>query len=199
MAWLFQMDNILVVKSNIEVAQFQSNSPQFLPLSEELWKALVKLPVVYDYAAYRWLLKRFGTHYASEGSLGGTFTAVARIDEETQRYMSEAPTSTLDLSHRTSAFDCLFLSVFLILKGWKAVLTTSATGPGAGFCSSPTLTSNAQVVNPTQNSQLVPFSFWFLNFLQTFLAFASASLSENIDLLLLNQRAGAGTTCRRWK
>lgn len=154
------MDNILVLKSNIEVAQFQSNSPRFLPLSEELWKALVKLPVAYEYAAYRRLLKRFGTHYMSEGSLGGTFTAVAQINEETQRYMSEAPLTNINsrfVALDFTSFDCSFLSVFLILKGWKAVLTTSATGPGAGFCSSPTLTSNAEVVNPTQNSQLVPF------------------------------------------
>lgn len=104
MAWLFQMDKLLVLKSNIEVAQFQSNSPRFLPLSEELWKALVKLPVVYDYAAYRQVLERFGTHYASEGSLGGTFMAVARIDEETQNYMSEAPLASVNFTFAASDF-----------------------------------------------------------------------------------------------
>lgn len=83
------MHKLLVLKNDIEVAQFQSNSPRYIPLSEELWKALVKLPSVYDYAAYRKLLERFGTHYLSEGSLGGTFKVVAKIDEETQRYMSE--------------------------------------------------------------------------------------------------------------
>uniref|UniRef100_H3C1J3 Complement component C7 n=1 Tax=Tetraodon nigroviridis TaxID=99883 RepID=H3C1J3_TETNG len=82
-----QMQKLLVLKNEIEVAQFQSNSPQYIPLSEELWKALVKLPSVYDYAAYRKVLERFGTHYLSEGSLGGTFKVVAKIDEETQRYM----------------------------------------------------------------------------------------------------------------
>lgn len=77
------------MKSNIELGQFQSNSPRYLPISEEFWKALAKLPAVYDYAAYRKVLERFGTHYRAAGSLGGSFSAVARIDEETQTYMSE--------------------------------------------------------------------------------------------------------------
>lgn len=83
------MHKLLVLKNDVEVAQFQSSSPRYIPLSEELWKALVKLPSVYDYAAYRKLLERFGTHYLSEGSLGGSFKVVAKIDEETQTYMSE--------------------------------------------------------------------------------------------------------------
>lgn len=79
----------MVLKSDIEVAQFQSNSPQYLPLSEEFWKALVTLPSVYDYAAYRKVLQMFGTHYLSEGSLGGSLEIIAKIDEETQRQMGE--------------------------------------------------------------------------------------------------------------
>ncbi|XP_076586996.1 complement component C7 [Chaetodon auriga] len=82
-----QTHNLVVLKNDIEVAQFQSNSPQYLPMSEELWKALAKLPSVYDYAAYRKVLERFGTHYLSEGSLGGSFKAVVRIDKETEKYM----------------------------------------------------------------------------------------------------------------
>lgn len=101
------MQKLLVLKNDIEVAQFQSNSPSYIPLSEELWKALVKLPSVYDYAAYRKLLERFGTHYLSEGSLGGTFKVVAKIEEETQSYMSENSLSTLYLDFRKSASTCL--------------------------------------------------------------------------------------------
>lgn len=83
------MQKILVLKNDVEVAQFQSNSPQYLPISEEFWKALVKLPSVYDYGAYRKVLERFGTHYLSEGSLGGSFKVVAKIDEETERHICE--------------------------------------------------------------------------------------------------------------
>lgn len=85
----FQTQKLLVLKNDIEVAQFQSSSPQYLPVSEGLWKALVNLPSVYDYGAYRKVLERFGTHYVSEGSLGGSVKIVVKIDEETESYMSE--------------------------------------------------------------------------------------------------------------
>lgn len=83
-----QNHRLLVLKNNIEVGQFQSNSPRYLPISEVFWKALAKLPAVYDYAAYRQILEQFGTHYLAAGTLGGSFSVVAGIDEETQRYMS---------------------------------------------------------------------------------------------------------------
>lgn len=84
-----QYQRLLVLKSDIELGQFQSNSPRYLPISEVFWKALTKLPAVYNYAAYRQILERFGTHYLAAGTLGGSFSVVASIDEETQRYMSE--------------------------------------------------------------------------------------------------------------
>lgn len=83
-----KLNKLVILKNEIEVAQFQSNSPQYLPISEELWRALAQLPSVYDYAAYRKVLERFGTHYLSEGSLGGSFKAVISIDEETQKWMT---------------------------------------------------------------------------------------------------------------
>lgn len=81
-----QNHQLLVCKNDVEVAQFQSNSPQYLPISEEFWKALAKLPTVYDYAAYRKVLERFGTDYVSEGSLGGSIKAVVSINQETARH-----------------------------------------------------------------------------------------------------------------
>uniref|UniRef100_A0A673GV50 Complement component C7 n=1 Tax=Sinocyclocheilus rhinocerous TaxID=307959 RepID=A0A673GV50_9TELE len=68
-----QSKNLLIIKSDVDVAQFQNQAPEYLPLSEEFWKALRSLPVTYDYAAYRNVLERFGTHYISEGTLGGQF------------------------------------------------------------------------------------------------------------------------------
>lgn len=90
-----QTRKLLVLKNDIEVAQFQSNSPQYLPISEEFFKALAKLPSVYDYSAYRKILERFGTHYVSEGSLGGFFKVVAAIDQESERYMGEDSLSSV--------------------------------------------------------------------------------------------------------
>ncbi|KAM9744072.1 complement component C7 [Menidia menidia] len=79
---------LLVFKSEIEVAQFQNTSPKNLPISEVFWKALAKLPNVYDYSAYKKILERFGTHYISEGSLGGSFKAIISIDEATENYIA---------------------------------------------------------------------------------------------------------------
>lgn len=79
----------MVLENEIEVAQFQSSSYQYLPVSESLWKALVNLPSVYSYGAYRKVLERFGTHYVSEGSLGGSLKMVVKLDEETEKHMSE--------------------------------------------------------------------------------------------------------------
>ncbi|XP_076005639.1 complement component C7 [Genypterus blacodes] len=84
-----QNRRLLVIKNDIELAQFQMNSPQYLTVSEELWKALVKLPAVYNYAAYGKILERFGTHYLSEGSLGGSFKTILSIDEETSKRIVE--------------------------------------------------------------------------------------------------------------
>ncbi|XP_053277557.1 complement component C7 [Pleuronectes platessa] len=82
-----QTHRLLVLRSDIEVVRFESTAPQYIPLSDEFWRAVAKLPSVYDYSAYRKVLERFGTHYLSEGSLGGSFRVFAKIDEETERQM----------------------------------------------------------------------------------------------------------------
>ncbi|KAM4616778.1 complement component C7 [Polymixia lowei] len=84
-----QNHKLMILKNNIEVAQFQNNAPQYLPISEEFWKLLFKLPTVYDYAAYRKVLERFGTHYLSEGSIGGSFEAIVSADQETVKQRAE--------------------------------------------------------------------------------------------------------------
>ncbi|XP_034547042.1 complement component C7 isoform X2 [Notolabrus celidotus] len=98
---------LVVLKNNIEVAQFQSNSPKYLPISEEFWKALAKLPSVYDYSAYKKVLERFGTHYMSEGTLGGSFKVVMSIDETTERSMYRQ-SSQYDECERTKRWFLIF-------------------------------------------------------------------------------------------
>uniref|UniRef100_A0A8C8ERH8 Complement component C7 n=1 Tax=Oncorhynchus tshawytscha TaxID=74940 RepID=A0A8C8ERH8_ONCTS len=82
-------NHLLVVKNNVEVAQFQNHASGYLSLSEEFWKVLATLPTVYDYATYRMVVERFGTHYLSEGTLGGYFQALLSIDQETATQMGE--------------------------------------------------------------------------------------------------------------
>lgn len=74
--------HLMVLQNDIEIATFQSNSPKYIPIAEEFWKALIKLPTVYNYGAYRKVLEQFGTHYISEGALGGSLKVIARLDHD---------------------------------------------------------------------------------------------------------------------
>uniref|UniRef100_A0A8C9U7R4 Complement component C7 n=1 Tax=Scleropages formosus TaxID=113540 RepID=A0A8C9U7R4_SCLFO len=87
---LSQTYRLLVIKNQVEVAQFQNSPPEYLALSEDFWKALASLPTVYDYAAYRGLIEDYGTHFLSEGSLGGSYQALLYIDAETMEKMSDS-------------------------------------------------------------------------------------------------------------
>ncbi|KAJ8414024.1 hypothetical protein AAFF_G00066220 [Aldrovandia affinis] len=99
---------LMIVKNEVEVAQFQNNAPQYLPLSEEFWKALLALPTVYDYATYRGLIERYGTHYLSEGTLGGQYSAMLGIDSASESQMSS---SSVDFHECvTSKHNFLFFS-----------------------------------------------------------------------------------------
>ncbi|XP_062414768.1 complement component 7b isoform X1 [Pungitius pungitius] len=73
---------LIVLKNKVELAQFQNTAPQYLPLAEGFWKALSSLPYTYDYSAYRQLLETYGTHYLSEGSLGGQYQAFLEFDRQ---------------------------------------------------------------------------------------------------------------------
>ncbi|XP_036434038.1 complement component C7 isoform X1 [Colossoma macropomum] len=77
-----QTRQLVVISSDVEVAQFQNQPPENLPLSEDFWKVLSTLPVVYDYAAYRRVLERFGTHFLSEGTLGGQFRTLLHFSQD---------------------------------------------------------------------------------------------------------------------
>ncbi|MEQ2169570.1 hypothetical protein GOODEAATRI_026488 [Goodea atripinnis] len=71
---------LLILKNRVELAQFQNTAPQYMTLSVDFWKALSSLPLTYDYSAYRQVLKTYGTHYMSEGSLGGEYQGLLEID-----------------------------------------------------------------------------------------------------------------------
>ncbi|KAF7655348.1 hypothetical protein LDENG_00057370, partial [Lucifuga dentata] len=86
---------LLILKNKVELAQFQNSAPEYLPLSEGFWKDLSSLPFTYDYSAYRQLLQRYGTHYLSEGSLGGEYQALLEFDQQALR-----STSTTDIEYQ---------------------------------------------------------------------------------------------------
>ena len=66
----------------MELAQFQNSAPQYLTLAEGFWKALSSLPYTYDYSAYRQLFEIYGTHYLSEGKLGGEYQGLLELDRQ---------------------------------------------------------------------------------------------------------------------
>ncbi|KAI3361942.1 hypothetical protein L3Q82_012291, partial [Scortum barcoo] len=73
---------LLILKNKVELAQFQNSAPQYLTLAEGFWKALSSLPFTYDYSAYRQLFQKYGTHYLSEGSLGGEYQGLLEFDRQ---------------------------------------------------------------------------------------------------------------------
>uniref|UniRef100_A0A8C4IIW3 Complement component C7 n=1 Tax=Dicentrarchus labrax TaxID=13489 RepID=A0A8C4IIW3_DICLA len=73
---------LIILKNKVELAQFQNSAPQYLTLAEGFWKALSSLPHTYDYSAYRQLFRTYGTHYLSEGSLGGEYQALLELDRQ---------------------------------------------------------------------------------------------------------------------
>ncbi|KAL0965428.1 hypothetical protein UPYG_G00281170 [Umbra pygmaea] len=73
---------LLIIKNKVELAQFQNTGPQYITLAESFWKALSSLPTTYSYPAYRSLLQTYGTHYLSEGVLGGQYQALLEFDNE---------------------------------------------------------------------------------------------------------------------
>ncbi|KAM3599478.1 uncharacterized protein V6R79_006527 [Siganus canaliculatus] len=81
-------DRLLILKNKVQLAQFQNSAPEYLTLSEGFWKALSSLPVTYDYSAYRRLFQTYGTHYLSEGSLGGEYQGLLELHQEASGWTS---------------------------------------------------------------------------------------------------------------
>uniref|UniRef100_A0A8C4NZI6 Complement component C7 n=1 Tax=Dicentrarchus labrax TaxID=13489 RepID=A0A8C4NZI6_DICLA len=86
---------LIILKNKVELAQFQNSAPQYLTLAEGFWKALSSLPHTYDYSAYRQLFRTYGTHYLSEGSLGGEYQALLELDRQ-----ALSSTSTTDIEYQ---------------------------------------------------------------------------------------------------
>lgn len=80
--YIIQAYRLIILKNKVELAQFQNSAPQYLTLAEGFWKALSSLPVTYDYSVYRQLFQTYGTHYLSEGSLGGEYQALLEFNQQ---------------------------------------------------------------------------------------------------------------------
>lgn len=58
-------------------------------LHEDFYYALMELPEEYDFGMYSRFFKMFGTHYVTEGTMGGTLEYVVVVNKNT---MAESST-----------------------------------------------------------------------------------------------------------
>ncbi|KAK2822055.1 hypothetical protein Q5P01_022120 [Channa striata] len=81
--------------SKVQTAQFKMRSNKLM-LHEDFYVALMELPEQYDFGMYSRFFNTFGTHYVTEGTMGGTLeyvvifnkTATAQSITEAQQYGS---------------------------------------------------------------------------------------------------------------
>ncbi|KAM5248578.1 complement component C8 beta chain [Ctenodactylus gundi] len=71
----------LHARSDLEVARYRLK-PRGLMLHPEFLQAVRRLPPEYSYGEYRDLLRDFGTHYATEATLGGVYEYTLVMDGE---------------------------------------------------------------------------------------------------------------------
>lgn len=84
---------VIILKNRVVLGHFQNSAPAYLSLSEGFWRALASLPLTYDYAAYSQLLRTYGTHYLSEGAVGGDYTALLQL---TRHAMETSSTTDIE-------------------------------------------------------------------------------------------------------
>lgn len=86
---------LIILKNRVVLGQFQNSAPSYLRLAEGFWRALASLSLIYDYASYSQVLHTYGTHYLSEGAVGGEYTALLQLT----RHAMES-TSTTDIEYQ---------------------------------------------------------------------------------------------------
>ncbi|XP_031711545.1 complement component C6 [Anarrhichthys ocellatus] len=72
----------LRVHQVLTVSTFKVRDPEDLVLSQDFLKFLHALPLEYNYALYRDIFQRFGTHYYSSGKLGGIYDLLYQYSRE---------------------------------------------------------------------------------------------------------------------
>ncbi|KAG7272436.1 hypothetical protein CRUP_013190 [Coryphaenoides rupestris] len=78
------LDSILFrVHQVLPVSTFRLREPTDLVLSGPFLRHLTALPLEYNYALYRDIFRRFGTHYYGSGTLGGIYEMIYQYDTET--------------------------------------------------------------------------------------------------------------------
>ncbi|TTG32355.1 Complement component C8 alpha chain [Bagarius yarrelli] len=67
--------------STVETAQFKMRSRDLM-LHEDMLQSLMELPEHYDFGAYSRFINEYGTHYITQGVMGGTLDYIVVLDRE---------------------------------------------------------------------------------------------------------------------
>ncbi|XP_072543307.1 complement component C8 alpha chain [Salminus brasiliensis] len=70
--------------SRVETAHFKMRSRDLM-LDEDMLQSLMELPEHYDFGSYSRFLNEYGTHYVTQGVLGGMLEYVAVVNKEAMR------------------------------------------------------------------------------------------------------------------
>ncbi|KAM3866056.1 complement component C8 alpha chain [Diretmus argenteus] len=66
--------------SKVQTAQFKMRSDKLM-LHEDMYVSLMELPEQYDFGVYSRFLNNFGTHYVTEGTMGGTLEYIVVVNK----------------------------------------------------------------------------------------------------------------------
>ncbi|XP_071383489.1 complement component C8 alpha chain-like [Centroberyx affinis] len=66
--------------SKVQTAQFKMRSDKLM-LHEDIYVSLMELPEQYDFGRYSRFLNTFGTHYVTEGTMGGTLEYIVVVNK----------------------------------------------------------------------------------------------------------------------
>ena len=78
--------------SKVQTAQFKMRTNKLM-LHEDFYVSLMELPEQYDFGMYSRFFNTFGTHYVTEGTMGGTLEYVVVINKN-----SMATSSTVNFT-----------------------------------------------------------------------------------------------------
>lgn len=84
-------------------------------LHEDFYVALMDLPELYDFGMYSSFINTFGTHYITEGTMGGTLEYVLVLNKT-----SMASSSTV--VENSQVFTCRWIAKLIELFSWQTLM-----------------------------------------------------------------------------
>ncbi|XP_070780240.1 complement component C6 [Enoplosus armatus] len=98
------------VSQVLPVSTFKVRDPGDLVLSQPFLQFLHALPVEYNYALYRDVFQRYGTHYYSEGKLGGHYDLLYQFNREVLRSLDQTEEHVSGCLNKETTFTVILYS-----------------------------------------------------------------------------------------